>query len=238
MHKSGTTLVSQILHHSGINMGGHVANGISYDQGNQYERECTWRLNEEILQAQDVRSIYINTPERLRLSTEQQARMRRIISECSQAYAHWGFKDPRTCLVYPLWATELPEHKLIIIYRDPTEPWPRYRPRHIRNRYREPYLAWKYLQSWCEHNLNILTYLRQTAQPYIVLEYKRLVTTQEEFDRLQNFLDLPLTDRRKPSLYRNHSQKYQMLSLAGWLLGKQKGYQPQTLWQQLEAYRQ
>lgn len=238
MHKSGTTLASQILHHSGIHMGNHLENGVTYDQGNQYEREESWRLNEDILQARQVRSIHIGAEPSLQLSPLQQARMRHIINSCEQQYSHWGFKDPRTCLVYPLWASELPEHRLIVIYRDPTEPWPRYRPRHTRNRYREPYLAWKYLQSWCDHNLRILSYLQQTTQAYIVLDYKRLVTTQAEFDRLQHFLGIPLADCRRPGLYRNHAQQYPMLSLAGWLLHKQKGYQPQSIMEQFEAYRQ
>lgn len=238
MHKSGTTLVSQILHHSGIDMGDNIDNGVSYDRGNQYERESAWRLNEDILQAHQVRSIHINARQSQQMSAAQRARMRDIIATCNQEQAHWGFKDPRTCLVYPLWASELPAHRLIVIYRHPSEPWPRYRPRHGRNRYREPYLAWKYLQSWCEHNLHILSTLRQTTRPYIVLEYRRLVTTQAEFDRLQQFIDRPLADRRQPQLYRHHRQRYQMLALAAWLLQKQRGYQPQSIWQQLEAYRQ
>lgn len=238
MHKSGTTLASQILHHSGVNMGDNLENGVSYDQGNQYERESAWRLNEDILQANHQRSIDICLPTTLHLTPEQRARMQQIIAAGNQAYAHWGFKDPRTCLVYPLWASELTEHKLIVIYRDPTEPWPRYRPRHTRNRYREPFVAWKYLQSWCEHNLRILAYLQATTRPYIVLDYHRLVTTQAEFDRFQQFLGMPLVDRRRPSLYRNRPQSYPMLSFAEWLLGKQKGYQPQAILRQFEDYRQ
>jgi hypothetical protein len=238
MHKSGTTLASQILHHSGVNMGDNLENGVSYDQGNQYERESTWRLNEDILQARNQRSVDIHASASLQLSPEQRVRMRQIIANCNQQYPHWGFKDPRTCLVYPLWAAELPAHKLIVIYRDPTEPWPRYRPRHVRNRYREPVLAWKYLQSWCEHNLRILSYLQTTTQPYIVLDYQRLVTTQIEFERLEQFLGIPLADRRRPSLYRNRPQTYPVLSFAGWLLDKKKSYQPQSILRQFEDYRQ
>ncbi len=37
MHKSGTTLVAEMLHKSGINMG-DFDESVSYDIGNQYER--------------------------------------------------------------------------------------------------------------------------------------------------------------------------------------------------------
>jgi hypothetical protein len=231
MHKSGTTLVSQILHHSGINMGSHVENGISYDQGNQYERESTWRLNEEILHAGQVRSIDIALPGSWQLTAVQQQRMRDIIESCSQKYRHWGFKDPRTCLVYPLWAAELPPHRLIVIYRHPAEPWPRYRPRHAYNRFREPYRAWKYLRSWHAHNARILDYLQQTTSEYLVLEYKQLMTNQAAFDRLQAFVGMPLCDRRQPGLYRHHVKNYRMLSLAEWVLSKTEGYHTPSILQ-------
>lgn len=237
MHKSGTTLVSQLLHHAGINMGENLEQGVSYDQGNQYERESTWRLNEDILNAHTRRSIDIHLPGSLQLNPKQRQCMNEIIETCNQRYADWGFKDPRTCLVYPLWAEALPEHKLIAVYRDPAEPWPRYRPRHTRNRYREPYRAWKYLQSWYEHNSRILDYLHTTERDYLVLEYQALVSTQTEFDRLQQFVGRELKDQRKPGLYRNRSRNYPILTLVEKLLYRLKGYQPQAIMRQFEAYR-
>ena len=218
-------------------MGDGLEQGITYDQGNKYERESSWHLNEAILHSRSQRSIHIKRHRTLNFTPEQRLCMREIITSGQRQYTDWGFKDPRTCLVYPLWATELPEHKLIIVYRDPAEAWPRYRPQHTRNRYREPYRAWSYLLSWCEHNANILTYLAQTPCDFLVLEYKALVTTQAEFDRLQRFVNRPLTDQRKPDLYRNRNQQHWLLSLVEPFLYRLKGYRPQTILQQLEAYR-
>lgn len=237
MHKSGTTLVSQLLHYSGINMGEDLDQGISYDQGNQYERQATWRLNEDILNAHARRSIDIHSPLTLQMNPEQRRWMNQIINTCTQHYGDWGFKDPRTCLTYPLWAEALPEHKLIIVFRDPAEPWPRYRPRHTRNFYREPFLAWKYLKSWCEHNTCILEYLQCAHQDYLVLEYQALVTTTTEFDRLRQFVGQDLVDKRKPHLYRNRARNYRILNLIEKLLYHLEGYQPQMIQEQLEAYR-
>ncbi len=237
MHKSGTTLVSQLLHHAGINMGDDLEQGVSYDQGNQYERASTWHLNKDILAAHGQISINIRRPAALTLTPAQRQCRDEIIATCNHRYADWGFKDPRTCLVYPLWADALPAHKLIIVYRDPNEPWPRYRPRHTRNRYREPFLAWKYLKSWCEHNQCILDVLRTTSHDYLVLEYQALVTTQTEFDRLQAFVGRDLVDRRKPKLYRNRARSFRILSMMEFLLQRRHGYHPQVIMQQLEAYR-
>ena len=49
MHKSGTTLISEILHHSGINMTEDQNTQLNYDQGNFYEWVAAVRFNREIL---------------------------------------------------------------------------------------------------------------------------------------------------------------------------------------------
>ena len=238
MHKSGTTLVSQILHHSGINMGCQIETDRSYDQGNKYERAATLSLNEAILDARPSTSVEINVPRRLSLTTEQRGRMREIIESCNREYENWGFKDPRTCLLYSLWASELPRHKIIAVYRSPHEIWPRYRVVHSRNRYRDPYRAWRYMKTWSEHNANILTFLQNTTMDYLVLEYGCLMATMAEFNRLQDFVGVELKDRRQPGLYRNRDKRYKLIDMASWLVHKQKGYHPQVIMEQLDSLRQ
>lgn len=238
MHKSGTTLLSQILHHSGINMGCNIETQASYDSGNQYERVETLRLNEEILGVKPKAPVGMNVPSTHQFTPTHRRRMREIIHGCNHEYDHWGFKDPRTCLVYSLWASELPEHKIVAIYRSLHEIWPRYRVVHLRNRYRDPYRAWRYVSSWCKHNHNIVTFLKDTKMEYIVLEYRRLMTTTDEFSRLQAFIGMPLMDRRKPELYRSRDKHYRLIDLTGRLVQKQKGYHPRTITRQLETLRQ
>ena len=238
MHKSGTSLVSQILHHSGINMGCSIETHRSYDQGNKYERHAVLRLNEEILGARRNTSVEINVAGKPTATAEQHKRMRDIIASCNQAYDNWGFKDPRTSLVYSLWASALPEHKIIAIYRSPHEIWPRYRVVHRRNRYRDPYRAWRTVKSWSEHNHNIVTFLQNTQMESITLEYGSLMTTTAEFERLQEFVGMALNDRRKPELYRSRNRRYRLVDMAAWLVHKQKGYHPKIIMKQLDTLRQ
>ena len=120
MHKSGTTLVSQILHHSGVNMGDFQEN-ISYDEGNKYERESTLEVDMEILGAGDYRVLDLRSSRRLRLDEGIYHKMREIIAGCGSRYEDWGFKDPRALLLYDLWAEELPDHRVVAIFRDPAE---------------------------------------------------------------------------------------------------------------------
>lgn len=238
MHKSGTTLASQILHHSGIDMGEEIDPAVGYGQGNKYERESTWRLNEEILACNGKPSIDIPAPGRLLMTPEQRQKMRGVIQELSRKYPDWGFKDPRTCLTYPLWAEELGEHRLIVISRPPGELFLRYRPRKTLRRYQDLSVAIKLIHRWIEHNSLIAGYLEQTAMDYIVLEYRRLMAEQSEFDRLQAFIGRKLVDRRRKDLYRHRPKSEPLaLKLASWLVEKQTGQSPAQITARLDGFR-
>jgi len=247
MHKSGTTLVSQILHHSGINMGDNINTQVTYDQGNQYERESTRAINIEILRANGTqesrwRKLLLGTISNdspvsdVRLLTEdQRTRMQAIIRNCNAKYTNWGFKDPRTCLVYPLWASELPEHEIIAIFRSHDEQWQRHRPKVIWQRYHEPFKIQKFMKRWCRYNASILTNLQDTETNFLILDYQKLMTTQTEFDRLQEFVGIELEDRRRMRLYRNRPKDSILVKTIAWLVYKQTGYHPKQIIQQFEA---
>jgi hypothetical protein len=234
MHKSGTTLVSQILHHSGVNMGGpEVETGRSYDEGNKYEREDTKAVNEEILGSLDKFSLDIVPPERLPVpSAEMQAEMRAIVAECDSAWSDWGFKDPRTYLTYPLWQDVLPEHRVIVVFRRPDEMWRRYRPR---NPLMIPIRACQLMKRWCECYGRILDYLETTRAPSIVLGYRRLMTTNAEFERLEGFVGAKLKDQRQPSLYRGRSKNYPALWTAERLVRRWAGMDLEQIAARFEA---
>ncbi len=135
VHKSGTTLVSRTLHASGINMVDHADESTDYDEGGHYERASVVDLNHQLLSGcmipplgaivrrdgvneqghYDDVAIAWKLPRRP--TRKQRKEMRRIIQDCGRRYADWGFKDPRTCLTYPVWQSELPAHALVIVYR-------------------------------------------------------------------------------------------------------------------------
>jgi len=237
MHKSGTTLVSQILHNSGINMGDDIDTEASYDQGNKYERASVLALNKDILGLSDNRIIDLEAPDTLQLTEDQRARMQAIIQRCNGAYVDWGFKDPRTALLYPLWASELPEHRIIAVYRSPSELWVRYRYKRIHYHFRNLSRAWKLMKRWCEHNSRILAYLQNTKADSIVLSYQELMTSDVEFNRLQAFVGKTLDDKRDKSMYRGREGAYPLLRTAEWLVHKQTGDTPEAIIGQFEALR-
>jgi hypothetical protein len=207
MHKSGTTLVSQILHRSGIEMGEAGDVDGDYDKGVFHERSSFRELNEALLGYGDPAWIH-PAPRSLRMSDEHRRRMRDLIEKAGARAGRWGFKDPRTCLTYPLWEEELPPHKAIVVYRAPQEVW-QHMNRHPLKRWR----VWPAVRSWCDHNLPLIELVESGRRDTLVLSFERLVTSPEEFERLEEFIGVPLDDPRDPRRYRRRARRDALYSM-------------------------
>jgi hypothetical protein len=234
MHKSGTTLVSQILHHSGISMG-EIDTRRGYDDSNQYEDQESLHLNMELIRAPDYEVLYIPPPPELVPTVQQRERMRRFIADRSVRHADWGFKDPRTTLVYPLWAEELPEHRLIAVWRAPEEIWPRFAAPGPRLWYQEPKRAWNFVLRWCEHNRLLVKHLRETPRDYLLLNYGDFMSGDGEFRRLESFIGKPLVDQRRKELYRGKRRRYPSHEIAKGLVKWRTGNDPDEVARELLA---
>lgn len=234
MHKSGTTLVTQMLHQSGIAMVEAADATVGYDAGNQWEREATKQVNHSLLGSAGLYSLRARRRGPLRVTDETAAGMRSIVAECSARHADWGFKDPRTCLTYDAWARELPPHRLIVVYRRPEEAWTHYW-NSTRGSRRLTVLR-EFLPRWCEYNAAILRTLETTSLPSIVLHYSRLMDDEREFDRLQAFLGRDLSDQRRPGMRRSRPRPSVSYALAGGLHRLRGGVEPAAIVAGLERH--
>lgn len=188
--------------------------GASYDDGNKYERQDVLSLNMAILGATDHQVLSLAKPDSIRLTEGQRKTMRTIVAECNSKYYNWGFKEPRATLTYPLWETELPTHRIIAIYRPPDEIWPRFRWRGWRRHYANPHRAWQFVSRWLEHNQSLVQYLRNTKMDFILTDYRRFMSSDDEFRRLEQFVGDELMDMRKKALYREKEPKPDILLTA------------------------
>lgn len=235
MHKSGTTMLARALHESGIPMGQDFSPGVEYAKA-KYEARWVQEINDEILGASRQELSLRVTSELLPENGIEEVIKEKMESGIDYAQARhpdWGFKDPRTTLTYAHWKDHLPEHRLVVIYRNPAEVWKRYASIGWASRFRLPF------KSWCDYNKSILLHLKESPRrSYILLEFERLLSTDEEWDRLSKFVGLDLINVRDPSQSVNRisgwgieAQAYRALML---LLGRESA----KIYSDLEALRE
>ena len=199
MHKSGTTLVSQTLHRSGISMGPEFDERISYDAGNQWERRESWLINLEMLGAKEAGyySLDFWRPPAGPLSESNSQKIRQLCQSATLEAEDWGFKDPLNCLTYSHWSNLLPPHRIIAIYRDPGEVM-----QHYRGRGWDFRRAWRVVRAWSAYNQGILDAIDRSKSPTLCLRYDAMMNGEAELDRLRDFVNRDLVDVRKASSYR------------------------------------
>lgn len=193
MHRSGTSMVAQLLHHCGLHLGA-AADLIAANPDNQagyWENVSFTQLNEAILQTWGGSWYQLppTTPDWATSATMVPWQVEaRHLSQALAVYPFWGWKDPRTSLTLPFWLHLLPELKIVVCLRHPIEVANSLSTRH------DHWLAYDdALQLW----LGYYEAIRQTAPPdrLIVTHYASMFyDAAAELHRLITFLGLPVTE--------------------------------------------
>ena len=208
MHKSGTTLISNLLHQAGINMIEYGANLQEYDhKGGKMERQSFLKINNLLLKSEHVLSLDIPLNVNFQVDQDITSLIRDEIAECGKLYMHWGFKDPRTCVTYPIWKKFLPEHKIIAVFRHPMQVMSHYLKYFKYSKKIE--VAFKALKMYYAYNYKVLEYISNHDTPSILINYHDLMTDKGVIQALEKFVDCSLVDVRKPQQYRKQS-KYEV----------------------------
>ncbi len=133
VHRSGTTLMSGIFTRAGIFMG--------KNQNVNKEAVFFYRLNNKALLENkstaydfDIFLEKLNNPEFVNHLTKKfNKELNRNINSKFFGYINllkysfqnkdikWGFKDPRTVLLYPVWNNIFPDAKYLIVFRNPVD---------------------------------------------------------------------------------------------------------------------
>ena len=124
MHRSGTSAVSRILNLLGADIGPETDLLTEYDNpAGHWESKSLVACNDRIL-ASYGRSW--DFPPWLAPGWEYSARASRLLPEMTETFkavyhsGPWVWKDPRTCLTFPLWRRVLgTEAKVVLVFRDP-----------------------------------------------------------------------------------------------------------------------
>ena len=132
-----------------------------------------------------------------------------LIEGLEAAHPDWGFKDPRTCLTYPLWRRVLPPHRIVVVFRGLGQVLERYR-----TGFRHPVRTMRVVQAWTIYNWSILRHVEASDCPVVMLRYESLMNEPSGLDPLAAFLGRPIPDVRDP---RSHRSRSSSTSLPAWL---------------------
>jgi len=209
MHKSGTTLLSKMLHESGINMG--VFNSsIDYYNGQKYERDEIHNVIVDMLNAKNRESLDIIPPFNESLILKNLPLFLNIVRECNSQYTLWGFKNPRTIFIYDYIKPYIGDHKLICIYRNLEGVLSHYF-QYIN--YNIKYL-FKVIKAWKIYNDKMINILEEADVEFILLNYEKIMSDSKQLKKLEYFMNLQLKDcrnknkKRNPSSYKKIISKY------------------------------
>lgn len=117
MHRSGTSLLANYLHHSGINMGKELVGPARGNKFGHFEDVAIVDFHKEIIQREYDSHMWVE--QRPRTTEQDIIRAKSLIENKSSDEEVWGWKDPRTSLFLELWLEVLPEARFIFLYRNP-----------------------------------------------------------------------------------------------------------------------
>ncbi len=123
MHRSFTSGVAEGLHRAGVEMGDDMLGRSKSQPTGHWEDREFLRLNEEILKA---------TGHSWRNPPTQQAvhaidgtfagRIRAMVAHRDKRYERWGFKDPRSAILWPLYEPYFVDDlHLVCVFRGPAQ---------------------------------------------------------------------------------------------------------------------
>lgn len=192
MHRSGTSMIAQLLHHCGLHLGSRT-DLIAANKDNEagyWEHLAFTRLNETILQTAGGSWNQPPVLESDWSSAPAFAPLRQTATQLIEGLAihsFWGWKDPRTSLTLPFWLNLLPDLRLVVCLRHPFEVAHSLSTRH------DHWLAYETgLTLWLDYYQAI----RRVAPPdrLIVTHYASMFTdAAAELHRLTQFLALPVS---------------------------------------------
>ncbi|MGM0485063.1 MAG: sulfotransferase, partial [Candidatus Krumholzibacteriota bacterium] len=132
------------------------------------------------------------------------------IAELNSRHESWGFKDPRTCMTYRAWKRYLPEHRVLVSFRNPYEV-----AAHLARSVRNIRMLKRIgrtaggLNSWYLHNRNIMEYCREGGNQFLFIDYNKFMSGAGDnyIGRISEFCGREIRDLRDSNLYRNRMEK-------------------------------
>jgi len=121
MHRSFTSVFTHWLHECNLNIGEEFADASSENPTGYWEDLEFVRLHDKVLASSGLDAMSTRF-ETLVVANQHIVEAKSILESKSSSGESWGWKDPRTCILYRvLWKKVLDKHYIIALYRPFTE---------------------------------------------------------------------------------------------------------------------
>ena len=199
MHRSGTSALAGVLNIMGLEVGSDLMPKTEMNPKGYFENLLSYRLNEKILyenkSAWDDCHFKLNKIPKEKINTYKQE-IKNIIEGEFRYAEKFLIKDPRICILFPIWQSACLELdlaiKIIIPHRSPIE---------IANslKKRNAFSYEKSLILWLHHFLTA-EYLSRKHERLFISFDELLNETKKTVDKLYTFVDLGEEKRVRPSI--------------------------------------
>jgi len=193
VHRSGTSMVANILHHCGVNMGRVFREPDEYNKYGYYEDLDFRALNKWIINLAGGTWYNPPTAEAIKRSAERIPYIISALIAHKQRVSLWGWKDPRTVLTIADIHPFLRRPLYICVRRNPDAILRSLKERASGGGYSESNEHWKSLIGTYQEQLNLFLYKRNPF--HIFVDFERLVnkeTSEEEVTKLLSYIGAPL----------------------------------------------
>lgn len=196
MHRSGTSLLAQMLSRCGVALATDQTSSGAYDNPTGYwEHFGFQRLNDRILTNlggswREAPAFKYGWQEKLSGDPEIVRQANALLAKASNDTA-WGWKDPRNSLTFPFWKTIVPDLLPVVAVRNPIQVAMSLHERFWKSNPDFGMAFKNAIDLWLSYNRRILLNLERVQSPVVVTHYAELLNDpQGQIERICGLLDL------------------------------------------------
>ena len=180
MHRSGTSLISNLLQRAGIHMGEKLIAANSANPRGYFEDVDFYEFHEQLLRDRRQTYLYLDSDFSFEPTEKETARAQQLLAERSHVPI-WGWKDPRTSLFLDFWRQLIPVARFLFVYRHPIEVLLSLLRRGEFDSH--PSLV-AGLHAWQIYNSNIVTFYQQHPERCLLVPINSVVHHTKRFAQL------------------------------------------------------
>lgn len=178
MHRSGTSFVAGLLHSAGLFLGDRLLAADPTNPRGHFEDLDFLDFHRMLLRAHGFRDDGFVAGLRIEPADRFRKRAMALVGERRGGLRPWGWKDPRTSLFLPFWASVVPDARFLFVFRPPWDVvdslFRRGDPVFSRN----PAFA---LTAWLDYNARIRDFARANPERVLVRELSQVARDPEAF---------------------------------------------------------